>query len=86
MIHAAFTAIKSSSLGSVADLDIIVILKSLWLATKISFHTWSGLIADFQNLPRTMNLGIYGAQIESTRSSDRERHTTIGQPIEDLQV
>jgi hypothetical protein len=86
MIHAAFTEIKSSSLGLVADLDIIVILKSLWLATKISFHTWSGLIADFQNLPQSMNLGIYGAQIESIRSSDRERHTAIGQQIEDSQV
>jgi hypothetical protein len=86
MIHAAFIAIKSSSLGFMTNLDIIVILKSLWLVTKISFHTWSGLIADFQNLPRTINLGIYGVQIESTKSSDQERHTAIGQPIEDSQV
>jgi hypothetical protein len=85
MIHATFTEIKSSSIGLVEDLDIIVILKSLWIATKISFHTWSGLIADFQNLPRTMNIGIYGAQIESIRSNDRERNTILGKPLEDQQ-
>jgi hypothetical protein len=85
MIHAAVTEIKSSSIGLVEDLDIIVILKSLWIATKISFHTWSGLIADFQNLPRTMNIGIYGAQIESIRSNVRERNTVLGKPLADQQ-
>jgi hypothetical protein len=86
MIHCTFTEIKSSSIGLVEDLDIIVILKSLWIATKISFHTWSGLIADFQNLPRSMNLGIYGAQIEVVRSSDRERNMSLSLPIEDPQI
>jgi hypothetical protein len=83
MIHDTFTEIKSSSLGLGADLDIIVILKSLWVATKISFHTWSGLIADFQDFPRSINISIYGVQIESTRSSDRERNTSLGKPITD---
>lgn len=85
MIHAAFTKIKSSSTSLVEDLDIIFILKSLWIATKISFHTWFGLIADFQNLPRTINIGIYGAQIESIRSNNRERNTAIGKPLENPQ-
>jgi hypothetical protein len=40
MIHAAFTEIKSSSLGLVADLDIIVILKSLW-QDLVSYLVWA---------------------------------------------
>ncbi len=81
----AFIETKSSLIDVVEDLDIVAILKSLWIATKISFHTWSGLIADFQDLPRSMN-GIYGAQIEFVRSSDRERNMALSSLIAGSQI
>jgi hypothetical protein len=55
--------------------EVIALVKSCWIAAKVASHTWLGVWANYQELPRTTRESIYAAQIEITKTANRKGST-----------